>query len=266
MDVALIKNFLGERLGTKRAVEGAAQAIGVSAATVYRYKQSPESIGLGQLVRLSAHLGLPLASGAAWSRSNIRESERRRLDLESASGEGKSQGRRLITVPAYTVNSELPEITELILKADYGTRVATVANEILAIRAERARLYESGGYESWEIWNGWGYLDFFHGRDRFRSVPADVRQKQVRHFIESSEHPQRHRFIYLRHSPDLPMFGIHSPPGVALVRIDDIHFEFQDPSLIESFEDTFNEFRGRCQTTTRSEFISWIENPLPTQG
>lgn len=261
MDLGVIKSFLDDRLTTKVAVQRAAEVMGVSSATMYRYKANPEAMGLGHLVRLSGHLGLPLTNGAAWSKTSIVESERRRLDLESTLVRGKAEGRRLVTVPAYTVNSEISEVSDLILQADYGTRMTAIGAELTAIRAERSRLYDDPGYESWEIWNGFGYMDFFHGRDRFKSIPAESREAQIRHFIDSSENPKRHRFVYLRHSPDLPMFGCYTPEGVVLVRIDDIHLEFRDSALFDSFEDTFNDFRQRCVTVTREDFISFLKDP-----
>lgn len=275
MDATVIKSFLGERLDTKRAVEGAAAAIDVSVATMYRYKAQPESIGLGQLIKLSEFLGLPLTNGAAWSKASLLDSERRRLELErSIAGEYRrldaelkvaadAHGRRFQTVPAYTVNSELPEVTRLVLEADYGTRAATLEKDVLAVRAERARLYEH--YESWEIWNGYGYLDFFQGKNRYKTLPDDLRSAQVDVFAESTIHPLRHRFVYWRHSPDLPMFGCFAPVGVALVRVEDIHLEYQDPRLVESFEDTFNDLRALCATATAAEFVAFLRNPEPPE-
>jgi hypothetical protein len=228
---------------------------------MYRYKSHPEAIGLGQLSQLASHLGLPLANGAAWAKTSVVEAERRRLSLESAMA-ADSEGRRLVTVPAYTHNCELPEITQLILKADYGTRAPAMEREIADIRKERARLYDEAMYESWEIWNGFGYHDFFHGRDRFKSIPLALRKAQIKRFVQTSDHPRRHRFVYLRHTPDLPMFVCHSPPGTTLIRIDDIHLEFQDPVLVESFEKTFNDYRALCATTTVEQFTSFLENPV----
>lgn len=259
MDIRVIENFLNVHLTTRSAVESAANAIGVSVATMYRYKANPESINLGQAMKLSEHLGLPLASGAAWSKVNILESERRRLDLESEIA--STNGHRLQIVPAYTVNSEISDVTRLILQADYGTRLPKVEAEIMGIRQERARLYDEGQYTSWEIWSGFGYIDFFYGRNRFKCIPEELRLKQIEKFIESTHHPNRHRFIYLRRTPDLPMFGCFNPAGVALVRVDCIQLEYQDPILVDSFEDTFNEFRKMCLTSTPDEFVAFLREP-----
>ena len=263
MDLSVIKAFLNDSLPTKRAVEEAAGVIGVSVATMYRYKADPASIAIGQLSSLASHFGLPLTSGAAWAKTDEVGAERRRLALETTIA--KDGGRRLITVPAYTVNSELPELTRLILNADYGSRAHSLESEIVDLRQRRARLYDEGAYESWEIWNGLGYYDFFHGRDRFKSIPENLRQAQVRRFIDSTNNPKRHRFFYVRNTPDLPMFGCHWPPGVALVRIDDIHLESQDHQLVENFESTFNEYRERCATRTVDQFVAFLKSPeLPS--
>lgn len=258
MDLGLIRNFLNQRLSTRKAVEEAAEIIGVSTATMYRYKSTPEIISLGQICKLSQQLGLPLAGGAVWTDASIMSSERRRLELESDIA--KFQGTRLITIPAYTVNDELPEITRLLLLEDYGADAQRFDAELLGVRAERARLYQNASYESWELWNGFGYRDFVNGRGRYRSIPEDLRKAQIEIFIETSKRPNIHRFIYLAHTPELPMFGCHNPANVALVRVDDIHLEFQDTQLVKSFEDTFEKLRRSSATATVEQFTAFLRD------
>ncbi|MGH8865525.1 MAG: hypothetical protein ACREVZ_12890, partial [Burkholderiales bacterium] len=217
------ENALG--IGLRQRLLLRAGAVGVSTATMYRYKANPEGMGLGTLIRLKDRLGLPLENGAAWSKSNVIAGERRRLSLEKTAA--AAGGSRYTTVSPYTVNSELVPIMQLLVRADYGTRAPQIEGELLRIRAEREELYESCAYESWEIWNGCGYVDFFNGRGRFNGVPPALRQAQIEKFIDTSKVPGRHRFIYTHNYPELPMFGVYSPPGVALVRIDDIHLEYQ---------------------------------------
>lgn len=256
MDIELISNFLNDRLSTRKAVEEAAEIIGVSAATMYRYKAHPDSISLGQISKLSVRLGLPLAGGAVWTQDSILGSERRRLQLETALAE--NGGTRLITIPSYTVNDELPEITRLLLQEDYGAEAKRFDAEVLGVRAERQRLYQSAQYESWEVWNGYGFLDFLNGHGRYRSIPKDLREAQVKKFIESSGRPNVHRFVYMTHSPELPMFGCHTPPGIALVRVDDIHLEFQASHLVKSFEETFDNLRRSSSTSTVEQFVKFL--------
>lgn len=258
MDLGLIRTFLNQRLSTRKAVEEAAEIIGVSTATMYRYKSTPEIISLGQLCKLSQQLGLPLAGGAVWTDASIMSSERRRLELESEIA--KSQGTRLITIPSYTVNDELPDITKLLLLEDYGADAKRFDAELLGVRAERRRLYQDVTYESWELWNGFGYRDFLNGRGRYRSIPEDLRQAQIEILIETSKRPNIHRFFYLAHTPELPMFGCHNPPNVALVRVEDIHLEFQDSQLVKSFEDTFEKLRRSAATSTLEQFTTFLRN------
>jgi hypothetical protein len=59
------------------------------------------------------------------------------------------------------------------------------------------------------------------------------------------------------------MFGCYSPPPVGLVRVEDVHFEFQEQQLVSSLEDTFNELLGRAHTKTNDEFIAFLINPNP---
>lgn len=257
MDIELVGNFLNERLTTRKAVEEAATIIGVSTATMYRYKASPAGLSLGQVCKLSHSLGLPLANGAVWTQASILGSERRRLQLETELA--RNGGTRLITIPAYTVNDELPEITRLMLEADYGAEAKKLYAEVMCVRAERRELYDAAKYESWEIWNGYAYLDFLNGRGRYRSIPVDLRQAQIGRFVASSNRSNVHRFLYLTHSPELPMFGCHSPPGVALVRVDDIHLEFQARDLVQSFEQTFENLRRGSATTTVEQFVTFLQ-------
>jgi len=223
---------------------------------MYRYKANPDAISLGQICKLSQSLGLPLTNGAMWTQDSIVGSERRRLQLESELA--KNNGTRLITIPAYTVNDELPEITRLLLQEDYGAEAKQLEDEVLRIRAERQQLYEVAKYESWEIWNGYGYSDFLNGLGRYRSIPTELREAQIEKFVANAARPNVHRFVYLTHSPELPMFGCHTPPGIVLVRVDDIHLEFQDRDLIRSFAETFDSLRRSSATSTLEQFATFL--------
>jgi hypothetical protein len=259
VDPTIIKSFMQERLTTKEEVARAAHAVGVSTATLYRYKSNPEDMGLGVLAKLKDFLGLPLENGAAWSKARVIETERRRLKLEEFAA--KAGGARYTTVAPYTVSSELADVTQILLHADYGTRAPSMESDLLNVRRARAATYNAGSYDSWEIWDGYGYSDFFYGRGRFKDIDATMRKHQVAAFVESSRHPKRHRFVYRSHCPSLPMFGCYQPQGVALVRIEDIHIEFQAPELVQSFMETFDELLGHCITKTMDQFIQFITSP-----
>jgi len=257
MDLTAVKAFLGEHLNTREAVEHAAGVAGVSTATMYRYKSNPEGISLGVLARLSKELGLPLTDGAAWTRSDILGSERRRLALENTTAR-LPNGKRLTTLPAYTVNDELPEVTRSLLKSDYGTQAPVLEVDVLEIRAHRAGLYQSGRYASWEIWSASGFGDFAAGKGRYSVLPEALRAAQIEVFKTTTLQPDKHRYFY--DGSDLPMFGCYLPSGTALVRVDDIHLEFQDVSLVASFEETFNSLLERCFTKTNDEFLGYLSN------
>jgi hypothetical protein len=258
MDPKIIKSFMNDRLTTKKDVARAAEAVGVSTATLYRYKSNPEEMGLGVLAKLKDTLGLPLESGAAWSKALVIETERRRLQLEELAS--RAGGARYTTVAPYTVNSELPEVTKVLLQVDYGTRAPIMETDLLEVRKARAAIYSAAAYDSWEIWDRVGYSDFFFGRGRFKGIDDKVRRRQVDAFVESSRNSKRHRFVYGSQS-SLPMFGCYEPQGVALVRIEDIHLEFQAPELVQSFRDTFDDLLSRCITTTSDQFIDFLVSP-----
>lgn len=259
MNPTIIKTFLAERLTTKEEVARAARAVGVSTATLYRYKSNPEDMGLGVLAKLKDILGLPLENGAAWSKARVIDTERRRLQLEEAAA--KASGARYTTVAPYTVNSEIEEVTQILLRVDYGTRAPAMEQDLIDVRRKRAELYNAGAYESWEIWDGYGYADFFHGRGRFGGIDEAMRRRQVAAFIESSRHPKRRRFIYRSHCPTLPMFGCYQPQGTALIRVDDVHFEFQAPELVSSLRETFDDLLNQCSTKTLEQFIEFLATP-----
>jgi hypothetical protein len=257
VDINVIKSFLNQRLPTRESMEHAASLAGISVATLYRYKSNPESISLGVLAQLTKHLGLPLANGAAWARTEIVAAEHRRLALETHLA--SVSGRRCIIVAPYTVNDELPEITRMLVENDYGTKARELVEPILEIRMQRAKLYNSQKYDSWEIWNGHGYSDFLLSRGRYQGLSNDLKNRQIAIFKESSVSRSK-RFFYI--GSDLPTFGCYSEPKIALLRIEDIHLEFQDVELVESFEDTFNDLVRRCATRTHEEFVSLLYVPI----
>ncbi len=255
MDTVVLKNFLNERLSTKQDVKEAADAVGVSIATLYRYKADPSLMGLGTFNALSSHLGLPMQEGAIWLKDDIIGGERRRLSLEKAVAE--VHGTRFTTTSPYTVNVELSDITKQLLLYYYGTKAPQIEDTVLSIRDERKRLYDE--YETWEIWSAHGYKDFFHGKRRFKSISEKLRQAQIEEFIESSYNPKRHRFM--ADSTELPIFSCFMPVNVVLVRIDDIYIESRSPEIVESFKETFNDLVLSCMTKNIEQFVDFLKNP-----
>jgi hypothetical protein len=257
MEITALKIFLDQRLKTKNEVETAANAVGISVATLYRYKANPDTMGIGVYNSLTTYLGLPLQDGAIWLKTDIIGGEKQRLALEKAVFDAK--GNRFTTVSPYTVNSEIPQLTQLLLQFDYGTKAQQLEVELLEIRAKRAQLYDEAEYHSWEIWNAQGYMDFFFGKRRFKNIPASLRNVQIKKFIESTSHPKRHRFF--SDSTELPMFGCYLPENVVLIRIDDIHLETRNPELVANFEETFNGLLSRCITKNTEQFVDYLSNP-----
>jgi hypothetical protein len=45
-----------------------------------------------------------------------------------------------------------------------------------------------------------------------------------------------------------------------LVRVDDIHLEFQDSQLVKSFEETFEKLRRSSATSTVEQFTTFLRD------
>jgi transcriptional regulator with XRE-family HTH domain len=259
MDTELIRQFLKQRLSTRRDVEEAARAIGVSTATLYRYRGSPEKMTLETLGRLAETLGLPLDYGASFARLSPVSAEQRRLELEeAAAGNG---GLRQIVSPTFTVNAQTREYTQMLLEIEYGVSRATKMNEYLQVRAERSRLYRDAAYTSYEIFSGFGYYDFFAGRGKFSSMPNSLREQQIEALLESCTWPHVNRRIYLRHMPELPIFSCHDP-GSAVVRVNDVLVEFSGSSVVDDLRDTYEEFYESCAITSPSAVSEYLQDPI----
>lgn len=256
MNSQLIRNFLREQLGTTEAVNRAAAAIGVSQATMYRYKSNPESMQLGHFMKLADTIGFPVSEQAAWLPKDFLPEERHRLRHEQLIA--KQQGSRMVVTPYFTVNAELPEITELTAEDIYGSTSRRLLPEYMSARAERKSLYDSETYSSKEIINGHLYADFFHRKNRFRAIPEKNILQQIDALINSLHRTKVHRRIYLGH--DLPIITWYSI-GVALVRFGEFTIELTGETLTRAVEDVFNDFYGRCAIKQVSEVEAFLRNP-----
>ena len=255
MDVEIVRNLLKDRLPTAELANEAAERIGVSVATMYRYKKDPQSIPFGKLVTLGKYLGFPIGGSAAWSRSDVLASERRRYELEA--GVAAIHGTRYIVTPSFTVTCELPEFTEQLWDFDYGTRQRDVMTKYMDLRKQRCELYKRGAYESVEIFIGAGYEDFLHRRGRFRGVSEELRNKQLEQITRSLEYPHVHRRVYLKNTPELPIFSCYST-DIAVIRVDDFTVEFNGPDTAKELIEIFNEYYDGADLKTAEEVREFL--------
>lgn len=259
MDTEIIKNLLKDRLPTAELASAAAERIGVSIATMYRYKKDPQSIPFGKLIALGKYLGFPIGGSAAWSRADIIASESRRYELEAAVG--AIGGRRYIVTPSFTVNCELPEFTKRLWDFDYGNRQRDVMDKYLALRKKRYELYEKGVYESVEIFAGAGYQDFLNRRGRFEGIDEELQRRQLEQIVRSLDFAHVRRRIYLKSTPELPIFQCYSNE-IAVIRVDDFTVEFNGPETAKELMEIFDEYYDRADLKSVEEVREFLLGPI----
>jgi hypothetical protein len=259
MEIAIVKNLMNERLTTANLMNDAARKIGVSLATMYRYKSNPELIPLGKLISLCEHLGFPLGGSITWSKNKVLQGERRRYELEKEIAE-QEFGKRYVITPSYTVTSELPEVTRQLWDYDYGTRYQELISDYIGLRQERCKLYQEGKYESFEIINGFCYKDFFYGQGRFKGLPKELRMKQIDSLIKSLEYPHVNRRIYLKATPELPIFSCFSTDK-AVIRIDDFIVEFNNETIVKELVETYNTYYDTADIINKDQVKVFLQKP-----
>lgn len=257
MDINRVRNLLHERLATTEQVKKVAEKTGISAATIYRYKAAPESIPLGKLIALSEVLGFPLGDSATWFKTEFVDSERRRLELEKSIANGS---KRLVVTPTFTINAQIPEYTEYVMRFDYGARSLDRLPEYLELRQERRVLYEKGSYISYEIISGSSYCDFYFRRSKFRGITKELRDKQVKNLLRTLDLNHIHRRVYLKRTPELPIVSIYSG-NIAIVRADDFVIEFQGEGIPGELTNIFHKFFDTADLKSYEEVAKFLKNP-----
>lgn len=258
MNIEYFKTIIDERLTTRELVGEAARIINVSTATMYRYKRDPAAIPFGKLVALGKYLAFPIEGTVAWSRADVIQGERRRLQLEFKAA--KVGGSRFTVTPSYSVNAELPEMTRQLWEFDYPGKDKKELETYLHLRSSRHELYVAGQYQSLELLSGSGYMDLFYGRGRFKDVPDAVRKKQITAFLKTMEYPHVQRRVYLKHTPELPVITCYST-NIAVIRVDDITIEFNDTPKVSELIDVYNHYFKNADIISKDRVAKFLENP-----
>ncbi len=256
-----VKRLLNERLPTAKLMQQAASAIDVSLATMYRYKSDPSAIPFGALVNLGKYLAFPIEGTVVWSKQDVPRSELRRFQLESAVAMQETHGSRFTVTPSYSVNVELPEVTQLLWDFDYGPPSSNCdLNRYLEYRCARRKMYLEGKYNSLELITGNGYRDFFNGQGRFKGIPRILRQQQVKEFIRTLELPHVSRRVYLKSTPELPVFTCYSN-AVAVIRVDDFTVEFSGTGAVHELTEIFHNYFDNADLKAKEEMVDFLRNP-----
>ena len=260
MDIKIIQNLMRERLTTAELMKGVSTEIGVSLATMYRYKSNPALMPLGKLVSLCRYLAFPLEGGVIWSKVDIVQGERRRYELEKEIA-NQPGGRRFVITPSFTVVAELPEITTELWEYDYSIGAKDLLPKYRDLRNNRSLLYAQGKYESFELINGYGYQDFFQLKNRFSGLTEELKNKQIQKLLETLNYPHVTRRVYLKTTPELPIFSSYST-GKAIIRIDDIVFEFHDEIVTSELNSVYHQYFEAADLKSKEQVRRFLENPF----
>ena len=252
----MINSLLHEHLDTKEKIEIYAEEIGVSVATLYRYKAKYEGMPLGKFLKLLDVLGMPFGESASWLPDEYVAEEYIRLGYEKDISE--RNGYRLTVTPYFTVNIELPELTELSAKNLYSDVFQEKLDSYLRARTERSKIYFSEKYRSKEIINGYLYEDFFDCKKAYSHMSTDMRDKQIKEIIKSLGFGRVQRRIYFGY--DLPVITCYSC-NVALVRVGEYTVQLRGEKSIQAVENVFNDYFSACQLKTEKEVEAFLLNP-----
>lgn len=255
-----VENLIDDLLrGLKEAeMRSVSDKMGVSLATAYRYRKSPLEMPLRAFLALVGHFDLHLDMSVTLHQEELIDAEKLRLALEKSISE--SHGYRLVTTPHFSVNCELPEITEIKFRDRYDEIFWPMVDEFISLRKERHELYINGGYKSEEIINGDAYIDFFLRRNLFSGMAEDVWKKQHSLIVESSDLPNVRRYIYLRATPELPVILCYST-GETIIRLSDLTIQLSEEHLPKT-EKTLRKFIRQCKFVDPNEVRNFLIDPI----
>lgn len=258
MNTDIVQALMKERLPTAERMREAANKLGVSLATLYRYKSDPSAIPFGKLIVLSQHLNFPMEAAVTWAREDVVQGERRRLELEQRICE--CGGWRCAVTGSYTVNAELPDVTKFLWERDYGRRKRNEIGEYVDIRAERSSLYFSGGYRSREIISAEAYRDFFNKRGRFTGLPERLRKAQVASLLKAAQLKHVDLRVKVRSTPEMPPVVCYSN-HTAYLRIDDLKLEFAGKEVAADLARIVSGFFDEAELSTKSDVLAFLSDP-----
>lgn len=209
-------------------------------------------------MKLTSILGQPVNDEAIWLSKEFLSEERHRLKYEQLIA--KQGGERLTVTPYFTVNVELPRITELTAETFYGATYRQYFSDYLKIREERRRLYVEQSYSSTEIINGHLYAIFFQRQKVFQGISEKEKNQQIDAILKSLQFSNVQRRVYLGY--DLPIVTWYSA-GTALLRFDEFTIEVTGDKFLQDIKNVFYDFYSRCELKSSESVENFIRNPLP---
>ena len=130
-----------------------------------------------------------------------------------------------------------------------------------SVRQKRQSLYLSGRYQSFELIVASCYRDFFERRGRFKGISDRIWTSQHQAIVETAALPHVHRRVYLRNTPELPVFTCYSTNS-AVVRVDDFTVEFGGPGVVSELVEIFIGYFEKAEVRTDAEVRSFLESPI----
>ncbi len=268
--IAGIKELLNSSLTTKAETQKLSNNIGVSVATMYRYKKEPELIPFGILLKIKGYLGRPVNSPdyVLKSPSDFVIAEERRLSFEQSC----SGGSRYVITPIFSVNSETEDFTRTVTRFDYPDAPDCQIENLVKVRRKRCGVYKKGEYKSFELIDANKYRDFYLGVNRFSMLTRECINQQIEELVKSTMFPNVDRRIYLFNTPELPVVSCYEVDTrkkaflKCIVRADDFVAEYTNENSPDSATEIKNMFMRFYETKTNlkdpEDVIDFLRNPM----
>ena len=268
--IAGVKELLNSSLTTKADAQDLSDNIGVSVATMYRYKKEPELIPFGILLKIKEYLGHPINTPdyVLKSPNDFVVAEERRLSFEQSC----SGGSRYVVTPIFSVNSETEEFTRAVAKYDYPEATDEQIENLVKIRRKRCVVYKKGEYKSFELIDASKYRDFYLGVNRFSMLSQECINRQVDELVKSTLLSNVERRIYLYNTPELPVVSCYEVDTKkkaflkCVVRADDFVTEYTNENSSESateIKKMFDKFyETKTNLVTPEDVIDFLKNPM----
>lgn len=242
----------------EREMSEISKKMDVSLATAYRYRKAPLDMPLKTFLALTGHFDLHLDIRVTLHQEELVEAEELRLSLEQSIA--AQNGYRLVTTPHFSVNCELPEITDIKFKDRYDKEHWPLVEQFIGLRKKRHEAYLDGSYKSEEIINGDAYMDFFLRRNLFADMSDDLWTKQHAVIVETASLPNVTRHIYMRATPELPVMLCYST-GDTIIRLSDLTIKLSKDHFAKA-EGTLRKFVGRCKLSNPKDVRNFLIDPL----
>lgn len=258
MSASSLLSRLGDHMRTAD-MKVVSEVMGVSLATAYRYRKSPQDMPVNVFERLAHFFNMPVSMNLLYKEQDVVAAEEARLRLEEEIA--SIRGYRFVTSHHFTANCETDEFARALVEIQYGEKLTeSELNNFLELRRKRKNLYFSGRYISEEIINASSYVDFFYGKGVFEGINRHIRMKQIEEVVRTSRLPNVRRKVYSRTTPELPVI-LNFSTRKSIIRIDDLTIVLTDDDS-KSAEDTLRGFANKVSIEENEDVAIFLGNPL----